>query len=327
MTTSKAETLIQIQNKLKNFTVPKLYVFKVKNWNNNKDLIIKDIQKNFINKKKIIIRSSSSNEDNLKTSAAGMFESVLNINPKNRNQIKNTIKKVIKSYKKYSVNILNEQILVQEMITNIKMSGVIFTGNFLNYNLYYTINYDDVTGLTNTITSGSSTYSNKTLYILKDKSNFIRSKRFKIIIKATKEIENFYVKWSDDRLVIDKWFSLQTSLSPPSKSLKIAKTLTRHCDFNEKNPNRFRATIGGFSQNLAAFHEQDGAGYKFVTDWIKEIDALNPQLAARTCTAFQNWKQFDDLRQEKISFELTKILKVCKLSKDTTEMITRMLDK
>jgi aminopeptidase N len=143
---------------------------------------------------------------------------------------------------------------------------------------------------------------------------------------ALKETENFYVKWSDDRLVIDKWFSLQTSLSPPSKSLKIAKTLTRHCDFNEKNPNRFRATIGGFSQNLAAFHEQDGEGYKFVTDWIKKIDALNPQLAARTCTAFQSWKQFDDLRQEKISFELTKILKVGRLSKDTTEMITRMLD-
>ena len=144
---------------------------------------------------------------------------------------------------------------------------------------------------------------------------------------ALKEIENFYAKWSDDRLVIDKWFSLQTSLSQPSKSLKITKTLTSHSDFNEKNPNRFRATIGGFSQNLAAFHEKDGAGYKFVTDWIKKIDALNPQLAARTCTAFQNWKQFDALRQEKISFELTEILKVETLSKDTTEMITRMLDK
>ena len=144
---------------------------------------------------------------------------------------------------------------------------------------------------------------------------------------ALKEIENFYAKWSDDRLVIDKWFLLQTSLSQPSKSLKITKTLTSHSDFNEKNPNRFRATIGGFSQNLAAFHEKDGAGYKFVTDWIKKIDALNPQLAARTCTAFQNWKQFDALRQEKISFELTEILKVETLSKDTTEMITRILDK
>ena len=144
---------------------------------------------------------------------------------------------------------------------------------------------------------------------------------------AVKEIENFYHKWSDDRLVIDKWFMLQTSLSPPSKSLQIAKSLTNHSDFNEKNPNRFRATIGGFSQNLAAFHTQDGAGYKFVGGWIKKIDCLNPQLAAKTCTAFQNMKQFDDLRQEKMSFELTNLIEVNTLSKDTTEMISRMLSK
>ena len=83
-----------LNQKTSDINIKKLQ-FKVKNWNNNKDLIIKDIQKNFINKKKIVIRSSSINEDNLKTSAAGMFESVLNINPKNSNQIKSTIKKVI----------------------------------------------------------------------------------------------------------------------------------------------------------------------------------------------------------------------------------------
>ena len=191
MISSKADTLIQAQNSVKNFIVPKLYVFKVKNWNKDKNLIIKQIQNNFT-KKKIIIRSSSSNEDNLKTSAAGKFVSVLNINSQNKNELKSTINKVIKGYKKYSKKILNEQILVQEMITNIKMSGVIFTSDFSNHNLYYTINYDDITGLTNTITSGSSNYSNKTIYILKNKTNFIRSKRFKLIIKATKELESFY---------------------------------------------------------------------------------------------------------------------------------------
>ena len=51
------------------------------------------------------------------------------------------------------------------MIQNIKMSGVIFTGNNQGYDNYYTINYDDVTGRTDTVTSGSTAYSNKTLYI------------------------------------------------------------------------------------------------------------------------------------------------------------------
>ena len=140
------------------------------------------------------------------------------------------------------------------------------------------------------------------------------------------EIDSFYERWADDRLVIDKWFMLQTSLSQPSKSLEITKTLTKHSDFNKKNPNRFRATVGGFTQNLVAFHRADGAGYKFLASWIKKIDTLNPQLAARTCTAFQNWKQFDSLRQDKISLELTKLLKVDKLSKDTNEMISRILN-
>ena len=33
------------------------------------------------------------------------------------------------------------------------MSGVIFTGNNQGYDNYYTINYDDVTGRTDTVTS------------------------------------------------------------------------------------------------------------------------------------------------------------------------------
>lgn len=70
-----------------------------------------------------------------------------------------------------------------------------------------------------------------------------------------------------------------------------------------------------------------GEGYKFVADWIRKIDSLNPQLAARTCTAFQNWKQFDSLRQDEISAVLTKLLKVNTLSNDTNEMISRMLNK
>jgi hypothetical protein len=52
------------------------------------------------------------------------------------------------------------------------MSGVIFTGDNLGYQNYYTINYDDVTGRTDTVTSGSTAYSNKTLYIYKKKKLF-----------------------------------------------------------------------------------------------------------------------------------------------------------
>lgn len=186
---SKADTLIKIQNKLNLFKIPNSHVFKVIDWNKDQNLIIFQIQKIFKKNKKIIVRSSSSLEDNLKTSAAGMFDSVLNIDPHNNRKLIAAIKKVIKSYNKYSNFINEEQILIQEMITGIKMSGVIFTGNNINNNSYYLINYDDITGLTDTVTSGSSAHSNKTLYIYKDRIDLIRSKRFKLIVKATKELE------------------------------------------------------------------------------------------------------------------------------------------
>ena len=53
------------------------------------------------------------------------------------------------------------------MIQDIKMSGVIFTGDNMGYQNYYSINYDDITGRTDTVTSGSSEHSNKTLYVYK----------------------------------------------------------------------------------------------------------------------------------------------------------------
>ena len=51
MTDSKANTLIKLKPQLNIFIVPKLYVFKVKDWNRNKNIIIKNIQKIFIKKK------------------------------------------------------------------------------------------------------------------------------------------------------------------------------------------------------------------------------------------------------------------------------------
>ena len=37
----------------------------------------------------------------------------------------------------------------------------------MGYQNYYSINYDDITGRTDTVTSGSSEHSNKTLYVYK----------------------------------------------------------------------------------------------------------------------------------------------------------------
>ena len=190
MLDTKGHTLKNLENKIQIFLIPKSFIFSVSDWKKNKQNIINNIKKKF--KKKIILRSSTTFEDNDKQSAAGAFDSFLNINVNNTKEITKSIEKIINSYKKKIKKISSQQILVQEMIQKIKMSGVIFTGDDLGYNHYYSINYDDITGRTDTVTSGNSVYSNKTLYIYKTKKKFLRSSRFKKLIKATKEIEDYF---------------------------------------------------------------------------------------------------------------------------------------
>ncbi len=188
---TKASTLVNLSSKINNFVVPKSYIFKVEDWIKNKTIIQFNIKKKFKNKK-IIIRSSATAEDTKLSSLAGAFDSILNINVNNTKEIIHSINKIIKGYKLKINKFKNEQILIQEMIQNIKMSGVIFTGDKFGYQNYYSINYDDITGRTDTVTSGSSEYSNKTLYIYKKKRKFVRSLRFKILIKATSELEKYF---------------------------------------------------------------------------------------------------------------------------------------
>ena len=79
------------------------------------------------------------------------------------NYLQKTINKVFASYKKNKNRM--DEVIIQEMVSEISMSGVIFTHEIKNGAPYYSINYDDVSGSSTTVTSGSSRHSNKTLYI------------------------------------------------------------------------------------------------------------------------------------------------------------------
>ena len=135
----------------------------------------------------------------------------------------------------------------------------------------------------------------------------------------------FYEQWQHDRLVIDKWFSLQVMLTAPENAAVVTKALTNHPDFDMKNPNRFRATLGALAGNHAGFHHKSGAGYALLTDWLIKLDDLNPQTTARMCSAFQTWRSYDADRQALIKTQLERLLAKDGLSRDTSEMITRIL--
>ncbi|MCA0928925.1 aminopeptidase N [Ruegeria profundi] len=139
------------------------------------------------------------------------------------------------------------------------------------------------------------------------------------------ELTSFYNQWQHDRLVVDKWFALQVSTATPEATVEVTRALTQHADFNWKNPNRFRSVISALAMNHAGFHRPDGAGYELLADWLIRLDPVNPQTTARMCSAFQTWKRYDAERQGLMQAQLTRIAETPNLSRDTTEMVSRIL--
>ncbi|MGA0778619.1 MAG: aminopeptidase N [Gemmobacter sp.] len=142
---------------------------------------------------------------------------------------------------------------------------------------------------------------------------------------AEEALGAFARRWGHDRLVMDKWFQLQVLHAPAGRAAEVAAGLAMRGDFDWRNPNRFRALIGGLAANHAGFHRADGAGYGFVADWLIRLDPLNPQTAARMSTAFETWRRYDPARQGLVRAALGRIAAAPDLSRDLAEMTARML--
>jgi len=137
--------------------------------------------------------------------------------------------------------------------------------------------------------------------------------------------EAFYAKWKHDPLVTDKWFSVQAASSLPS-AVDHVIALSSHPDFTWKNPNRVRSLVNVFGiANQVRFHSADGRGYVFLADAILRLDDLNPQVASRVASCFNQWQRFDADRQSKMKTELERIAAKDGLSKDVHEIVSRSL--
>ena len=138
-------------------------------------------------------------------------------------------------------------------------------------------------------------------------------------------LDIFYNRYSDNALVLDKWFSTQ-AFSARDDTPEVVMELARHRDFTLANPNRARALVGAFSMNQRAFHVADGRGYRFVADQLIALDKLNPQTAAKLIPPLGRWRRFDDHRAQLMRAELERILKTPGLSKDMFEQASRSLE-
>ncbi|MCW9047097.1 MAG: aminopeptidase N [Gammaproteobacteria bacterium] len=138
-------------------------------------------------------------------------------------------------------------------------------------------------------------------------------------------LSDFYEQWSDDSLVIDKWFIVQATATGVN-AFQSVQSLLEHEAFDLNVPNRVRSLVGAFSQsNAVEFHHLSGQGYEFLADIVIKLNKTNPQIAARLLLPLIQWKNYAANRQLMMKAQLQRISETPDLAKDVFEITNKGL--
>ena len=248
---SKAQVLKYLQDKVSLFTIPDFLLFRVDLFEQDKSGFIRQIKDRF-HGRSLIVRSSAGDEDGLRFAKAGEYLSVPNVPPENDAAIAKAIEAVMGSYKRNGRQARDDEVIVQEMLLNTSMSGVVFTHDLNTGAPYYVINYDDVSGLTDTVTSGGGEYSNRTLYIHRGATDAVRSERFRRLLSAIGELESIM-----ESQFLDIEFALAEDFTP---YLLQVRAITTHPHWNPATSLRIASALQGIQA--------------FVRERLKEIPGV-----------------------------------------------------
>ena len=130
----------------------------------------------------LVVRSSAATEDGWDNSLAGVHLSVVDVAPL-ATEIADAIDRVFASYRKTSSH---DEVLVQPMVRDVVLSGVVLTRDLDTGSPYYVINYDDLTGRTDTVTGGGES---KTVLVHRTRPDALKSSRLRKLIDCVIELE------------------------------------------------------------------------------------------------------------------------------------------
>ena len=141
-----------------------------------------------------------------------------------------------------------------------------------------------------------------------------------------KLFDDFYAKWQNDSLLVDKWLACQAVNSSPN-ALELINELCKHESFSWLNPNRVRSLIGVFcANNILAFHDVSGEGYQFLANSILKVDEYNSQLAARLCQPFLQLSKLDHVRCKVMKNVVVNMYNENNLSSEVKEIINKVIN-
>jgi len=182
-------------------------------------------------------------------------------------------------------------------------------------------------------TTGDVVWPGRTFQCFKDAHNMTdRFNALSALVGAGHELasdalQRFYNLFSREALVMDKWFALQAGGTDRGGNiLSLVRNLMLHPDFHIKNPNRARSLIFSFcSANPGAFHRSDAAGYVFWSERVLELDAINPQVAARLARALDRWSKLAEPYRTAAQEAIKRVAAKTDLSNDVREVVSRAL--
>ena len=136
---------------------------------------------------------------------------------------------------------------------------------------------------------------------------------------------DFRTSFAGDPLVFDKWLTASAQ-APDDGIIERMRAILAAPDFPRTNPNRLRSLLGAFvMSNPVQFARKDGAGFRFVTETVAEIDKVNPQVASRILTGFRILPTLEAARRDNGKAALEALKSQHQLSRNVGEILDRIL--
>ncbi len=182
---TKAETLERLSKLPGEALIPDFVYFTLKRWREERPAVLQEIAEKLGDV--LVVRSSALSEDSESASNAGAFLSILHVRKNDAEQLQDAIGQVAASLPGED----GDQVLVQNQVSGITVSGVIFTRCHDDGTPYYIVNYDDESGATDRVTGGVGV--SKTLYVFRSISEQdFRSDRIRNLIALAKFLERTF---------------------------------------------------------------------------------------------------------------------------------------
>ena len=137
--------------------------------------------------------------------------------------------------------------------------------------------------------------------------------------QAEAALHDFYLRFKDEALSLDQWFTLQAA--HPCATTETIQYLTSHVDYDLGVPNRIRSVSGGLNANPV---NTWSFGVDHFIGLAKYLDEKNPIVGSRLLQVLSRWYTLAEPQRSEVKAKL-EALKPQVKSKNVSETLSSML--